>query len=173
MLYLCQNSYLSLTGDVVALYISTDFKLSFKYKTNAPPVLFFFLCFCILVLQSPSDQIVSTKFLICLLWQIFKVNYSKQNKALGLNLYKNYFSPRSYIDVRLLDYIQNVVLFDTPFDSEDDIRVLLCLWNKDAGEKKVKKQDFFFQLSSTIPVDAELIINLFQQQNNPVKGWGY
>lgn len=40
------------------------------------------------------------------------------------------------MDVKLLDFIQNVVLFDTPFGSEDDIReVLLCLWNKDAGEK--------------------------------------
>lgn len=48
------------------------------------------------------------------------------------------------MDVKLpLDFILNVVLFDTPFGSEDDIReVILCLWNKDAG-KKVKKQDLF------------------------------
>lgn len=40
------------------------------------------------------------------------------------------------MDVKLLDFIQKAVLFDTPFGSEDDIReVLLCLWNKDARQK--------------------------------------
>lgn len=35
----------------------------------------------------------------------------------------------------LIYFIQNVVLFDTPFGLEDSIReILICLWNKDIGE---------------------------------------
>lgn len=36
-------------------------------------------------------------------------------------------------------FIQNVVLFDTPFGSEDNIReIFICLWKKDIGENAKK-----------------------------------